>query len=152
MTESSVQEKKPSGRSAVILIGHGSRAVGADDDMERVAEGLRAASGGIVETCRMGGRGILFDEALERCIRLGMQEIVVLPYFLNFGIHLREDIPEILLKAAQRHPEVRLVLGKHLGYDDALVRLVAKRIRESEGLPDIRESAPTPNGAHGDGQ
>jgi len=142
MTESRVREKEPSGAKAVILIGHGSRAVGADDDMERVAAELRAASGGIVETCRMGGRGVLFDEAIERCVRLGVEEVIVLPYFLNFGIHLREDIPEILRKAAERHPGIRLILGKHLGYDEALVRLVAKRIRESEGLPDIRESAP----------
>jgi sirohydrochlorin cobaltochelatase len=98
----------------------------------------------------MGGRGVLFAEALERCVRLGVQEIIVLPYFLNFGIHLREDIPEILRRAADSHPGIRLILGKHLGYDEALVRLVAKRIKESEGLPDIRESSPAPDSGHGE--
>jgi sirohydrochlorin ferrochelatase len=128
-------------RRAVILIGHGSRAAGADDDMERIAEGLRKRSGGIVETCRMAGRGIPFAEAFESCVGRGAKEIIVLPYFLHFGIHLREDIPEILRENVANHPEVRLVLGKHLGYDDALVTLVAKRIGESEGLCDIREPA-----------
>lgn len=137
MTKSTTGEKQQA--KAVILIGHGSRAVGADDDMERVARRLRETSGKTVETCRMGGRGVLFDEAFERCVGQGVQEIIVLPYFLNFGIHLREDIPEILRKAAARHPEVRLVLGKHLGYDERLVQLVARRIDESQGLPDIRE-------------
>ena len=131
-------------RRAVILIGHGSRAAGADDDMERIAEGLRESSGGIVETCRMAGRGTLFAEAFERCVGRGAKEIIVLPYFLHFGIHLREDIPEILRQNVRKHPEVRLVLGKHLGYDDAIVGLVAKRIGESEGLCDVREFAPTP--------
>jgi sirohydrochlorin ferrochelatase len=129
---------------AVILIGHGSRAEGADDDMERIAEGVRAKIGGMVETCRMSGRGIPFDKVFERCVDQGAREVIVLPYFLHFGIHLREDIPEILRKAADRHPDVRLVLGKHLGYNDALVTLVAKRIGESEGLCDVRELAPTP--------
>lgn len=129
-------------RRAVILIGHGSRAAGADDDMERIAEGLRESSGGIVETCRMAGRGTLFAEAFERCVGRGAKEIIVLPYFLHFGIHLREDIPEILRQSVARHPEVRLVMGRHLGYDDAIVGLVAKRIGESEGLCDVRELVP----------
>ena len=128
----------------MILIGHGSRAAGADDDMERIAEALRAADGGIVEICRMAGRGIPFAEAFERCVRQGAKEIIVIPYFLHFGVHLRQDIPEILREAVAKHPEVRLVLGRHLGYDDALVALVEKRIGESEGLCDIRDLPPTP--------
>ena len=36
-------------KRAVILIGHGSRAAGADDDMEKIAAGLREKSGVIVE-------------------------------------------------------------------------------------------------------
>ena len=135
-------------KRAVILIGHGSRAGGADDDMEKIAAGLREKSGGIVETCRMSGRGIPFDGAFERCVRRGAKEIIVLPYFLHFGVHLREDIPEILRTAARRRPEIRLVLGRHLGYDDALVNLLAKRIGESEGLCDVRELALAPIDRH----
>jgi sirohydrochlorin ferrochelatase len=135
-------------RQAVILIGHGSRAAGADDDMEKIAAGLRAKLGGIVLTCRMSGRGIPFDEAFAQCVRQGAKSVIVLPYFLHFGIHLREDIPEILRENGKKHPDVRLVLGKHLGYDDTLVNLVAKRIGESEGLCDVRELAPAPIDRH----
>ena len=131
-------------RRAVILIGHGSRAAGADDDMEMIAAGLRVKLGGIVATCRMSGRGIPFAETFESCVGRGAKEIIVLPYFLHFGIHLREDIPEILRQNARNHPEIRLVLGKHLGYDDALVNLIAKRIGESADLCDVRELAPAP--------
>jgi len=141
----SITDGKDTGRTnAVILIGHGSRAAGADDDMEKVAAGLRARLGGIVETCRMSGRGIPFDDIFERCVGQGAMAIIVLPYFLHFGIHLREDIPEILRENGRKHPEVRLVLGKHLGYDDALVTLVAKRIGESEGLCDVRNLPQSP--------
>ncbi len=132
------------GKRAVILIGHGSRAAGADDDMERVAASLRRAHGGIVELCRMAGRGTLFAEAFERCIRQEATEIIVIPYFLHFGVHLRQDIPEMLREAAAKHPEVRLVLGRHLGYDDSLVTLVEQRIGESGQLCDVRELSPAP--------
>jgi sirohydrochlorin ferrochelatase len=92
----------------------------------------------------MSGRGIPFDDIFERCVGQGAMAIIVLPYFLHFGIHLREDIPEILRENGRKHPEVRLVLGKHLGYDDALVTLVAKRIGESEGLCDVRNLPQSP--------
>jgi len=128
----------------VILIGHGSRAAGADDDMDRVARGLRTQTGGIVEVCRMGGRGIPFAPVFEKCVREGAQTISVIPYFLHFGVHLRQDIPELLREAAKAHPGVRLILGRHLGYDESLVALVGKRINESEGLCDVRELAEMP--------
>jgi len=113
--------------------------MGADDDMERVADRLReAADGGIVDVCRMGGLGTSFSEAFERCVRQGATTVIVIPYFLHFGVHLRQDIPELLREAAATHPEVRLVLGRHLGYDDALVALVRKRIDESDALCDVR--------------
>ena len=126
-------------KRAVILIGHGSRAAGADDDMERIAGHLRAAAGGgIVDLCRMA-HGTSFGEVFERCVRQGAKTVIVIPYFLHFGVHLRQDIPEILREAVLKHPEVRLVLGRHLGYDDAIAVLVERRIAESEGLCDIRD-------------
>ena len=144
MMEQVMRAERENGKRAVILIGHGSRAAGADDDMERVARGLRAEGDGIVEICRMSGRGTRFVEAFEKCIRQEAKEIIVIPYFLHFGVHLRQDLPEILREAVWKQPEVRLVLGKHLGYDDTLVSLVEKRIKESEGLCDVRELSPAP--------
>lgn len=132
-------------RRAVILIGHGSRAAGADDDMERIAGRLRAAAGGtMVALCRMAGHGTSFGEVFEQCVRQGARTVIVVPYFLHFGVHLRQDIPELLREAVAKHPEVRLVLGRHLGYDDALVALVERRIAESDGLCDVRDLPASP--------
>ena len=128
----------------MILIGHGSRAAGADDAMDRIAGELRATRGGIVEVCRMEGRGLPFAETFARCLEQGADEVIVLPYFLHFGVHLRRDIPEMLMDAAAKHPRVRLVLGRHLGYDESLVALVRKRLQESEGLGDVRDLTPAP--------
>jgi sirohydrochlorin ferrochelatase len=67
--------------------------------------------------------------------------VLVIPYFLHFGAHLRRDIPKLMLENLKKYPEINLVLGKHLGFDEALVDLVAKRIKESEGVDDIRHSS-----------
>jgi sirohydrochlorin ferrochelatase len=145
MTQQCAQGDTQKGeKKAVILIGHGSRAAGADDDMERIAERLRLAGDGrIVDVCRMA-HGTSFDEAFERCIRKGARTVIVIPYFLHFGVHLRQDIPEILRESVAKHPAVRLVLGRHLGYDDALTALVERRIDEADSLCDIRELPEAP--------
>lgn len=137
-------EKKRDGKRAVILIGHGSRAAGADEDMERIARRLRAAGNGTVEVCRMSGRGTPFAEVFEKCVGEGATTVIVIPYFLHFGVHLRQDLPAMLREAVARRPAVRMILGRHLGYDDALVSLIEKRLAESEDLCDIRELPPAP--------
>jgi sirohydrochlorin ferrochelatase len=141
-------KEERSEKRAVILIGHGSRAAGADGDMERIAERIRSTTHRIVEVCQMSGKGTPFAEAFEKCMQQGSMEIIVIPYFLHFGVHLRQDIPEMLREAAGKHPQIRLVLGRHLGYDDSLVTLIRKRIGESEKLCDIRDLISMPIDCH----
>lgn len=131
---------KEAGKEAVILLGHGSRAPGAGDGMEKVAAGLRhRLKEGIVEVCYMANQGPVFPDSLEDCVARGASKIVVIPYFLHSGMHILQDVPQLLRKEAQRFPGVELVLGKNLGFDECLVDLVLKRLNESQAYPDIRE-------------
>ena len=85
----------------------------------------------------------------------GATSILVIPYFLHTGVHLRLDIPELLQREAQKYPGVRIQLGAHLGFDDVLVGLVHRRILGSLDAEDVREIAlpprsnfPVPPGQH----
>lgn len=145
-----------SNKKAIILMGHGSRVPDAGKHMEKVASGLRAKYGyNIVEICYMSRLGPHFTEIFEKCIAQGVAEIVVIPYFLHDGLHLVLDIPEMMQEIVTQHPEVKLVLGMNLGFDDSLVDLVEKRISASRNLCDVRELAlpprrkyPVPPGQH----
>lgn len=123
---------------AVILMGHGSRVPGADSGMDRVARAIREQFENTpVETCSMSMLGPRFGEIFEHCIAKGAKKVIVIPYFLHFGTHMQEDIPEILLEKARQHPDVKIIMGKHLGFDEKLTDLVIKRIGESKGLNDV---------------
>lgn len=125
---------------AMILLGHGSRVPGADRSMLRVAEALRNDKHyKHVETCNMSRLGPHFEEIFERCVAMGARKVLVLPYFLNEGLHMKLDIPVKMKKAVERYPDVTLVMGKNLGFDPILVRLVERRIIESGANADIRE-------------
>lgn len=130
---------QPAEPEAIILLGHGSRVPGAGEEMERAArrlqERLRAA---IVETCYLSRLGPHFPEVFDRCVARGAKKVVVIPYFLHMGLHILLDIPEVLQAKAREHPQVKVILGKHLGGDEALVDLLMKRIDQSRELEDIR--------------
>ncbi|KKK49385.1 hypothetical protein LCGC14_3135600, partial [marine sediment metagenome] len=139
---------------SAILLGHGSRVLGADRSMVRVAESLKKKGRyANVETCNMSRLGPHFEETFEKCVRMGARKVLLLPYFLNEGLHMKLDIPVKMQKAVKRHPHVKLVLGNSLGFDPLLVRLVEKRIEESATLGDVRnlqlpdeDAYPVPHG------
>ena len=139
----SARRESPADRSrAVILFGHGSRVPGASDDMEKVAMRMRARLGGtLIETCSMSKLGPHFPEIFDRCVVHGATEILVMPYFLHAGMHMIEDIPDILREKVKDHPHVKLIFGKNLGFDESLVELLLRRVGESKDLPDVREAA-----------
>jgi len=124
----------------VILMGHGSRVRGASRGMEAVADHLRREEEYMaVEVCHMSRMGPFFPETLKKLVDLGAREIILIPYFLHMGLHMRLDIPEMMQAEAAAYPGVKLVLGKHLGYDESLAALVKKRIAESGDLDDVRQ-------------
>lgn len=142
MRNSSISEAKRIPNGAIILLGHGSRVPEAGEDMEKVAERLKLKySYQMVEICFMSRLGPHFTEVFERCVNQGATRVVVIPYFLHAGLHIVLDIPEMLQKEGRKFPDVQLILGKGLGYDEALVDLVHKKIEASMELPDVRSLA-----------
>ncbi len=139
---------------AIILLGHGSRVPGAGKDMERAVAILKEKYNlEMVISCNMSRLGPHFPETLEECVKEGAEEVVVIPYFLNMGLHIRLDIPEMMQEEAKKYPDVKLVYGKQLGFDDIFADILHKRIEESADLPDVRDlelaprdSFPVPEG------
>jgi cobalamin biosynthesis Co2+ chelatase CbiK len=125
---------------AIILLGHGSRVPGAGEDMEQVARRVRDKAGlTLVETCSMQMLGPKLADAVDKCVKGGAKRVIVIPYFLHVGIHMREDIPELLREEVRRRPGIEIILGRNLGYDESLADLVVRRIEESRGLTAITE-------------
>jgi cobalt/nickel transport system ATP-binding protein len=69
-------------------------------------------------------------EALERCRRLGAARVVVVPYFLFTGV-LVDRIADQALSWERSRPGVVVRVGRHLGADGRIARLVLDRYREA---------------------
>lgn len=74
-------------------------------------------------------------DAVDQAVAEGAGHVVLVPYFLHVGNHTLRDIPAILADASRRHPEVRLTLAEHLGFDQRLVDLAIDRASAAEADP-----------------
>jgi len=132
--------KDAGGKSAIILLGHGSRVPDAGKHMEKVAAGLKKKYGyDMVEVCYMSRLGPHLPETFKQCMEQGATNVTVIPYFLHDGLHLVLDIPEMMQELACEYPHVKVVLGKNLGFDEILVDLVERRIMDSGECCDVRD-------------
>jgi sirohydrochlorin ferrochelatase len=118
-------------RTAILLIAHGSRHPSANDDLHELA--VRLASAGdypIVEACFLELAEPDIPAGGERCISRGATLVLMIPYFLSAGVHLRRDLTAARDELSRRHPNVAFRLGSPLGPHPLLDSLVASRIQE----------------------
>ena len=117
-------------RISIIILAHGSRR-GAQ--VAEIMEGLIHQVGcRVPEGVGVGWAALQFtnptlEEAVASAIAEGAQKVLVIPYFLFEGIHLAEDIPEVLGKLGERYPELEFVLTSTLGTDGRLAEIVMER-------------------------
>ena len=65
-------------------------------------------------------------EAIDRLVEQGATEIVVLPYFLVAGRHVREDIPTIIGCKTAAYPQVQIRLLEYLGSTPSMLDLIVE--------------------------
>lgn len=128
--------EQPSGcdnTTAILLMAHGSRHAGANDDLRRLADRL-AASGDypIVEASFLELAEPDIIAGGGRCADRGATRVLMVPYFLAAGMHQLRDLTAARDDLARRHPEVEFRLGKPLGPHPLLDELVKERIREAD--------------------
>lgn len=111
-----------------IVVGHGSRSEDARAAFYKIVEQLRASMGKEVEGCFMEISEPLIPETIDKLYSRGIKEIVVLPYFLYSGIHIREDIPEILLQEKKKHDDLKISMAEPIGYHEALIDILRERV------------------------
>jgi sirohydrochlorin ferrochelatase len=119
----------------LLLIAHGSREAEANADLYHIADGLRRRGPfPVVEGSFLELAGPTGDEAGDRCVAQGAGRVIILPYFLSAGVHVRRDLAALRLRLADRHPEVEFRLAEPLGRHPLLLDVVADRVREADAL------------------
>lgn len=121
-------------RTAIILFAHGSR-------VEAANEGVRALAGQVQEAGGFARVRAAFLElgrpdlkaAIAEAVEAGARRVVIAPYFLTLGVHLRRDLPELLAREKETHPEVEFMVSESLEGHPAMPSVVIDRILAISG-------------------
>ena len=119
--------------SSIILLAHGSRREVAKNVLPQLASMIQEdRSFGKVDSAFLQFTSPSLETALEEHIKEGVKNITVVPVFLFNGIHLKEDIPEILEKKKEKHPDVNILMAQPLGADSRIGDIIKDRIKETQ--------------------
>ena len=117
---------------AILLVDHGSRRAAANEQLESVADLLRAREPErFVAVAHMELAPPTIEHALRACSEARAREVVVHPYFLAPGNHTTHDIPRLVEEAADRLPGLRVRVSAPLGLHEKIVDVVLERVTES---------------------
>lgn len=112
---------------ALLLIAHGSRRKQSNDEVVILADKLKQKCSqqyGIIHAGFLELSETLIPDGIRKCVDDGASEIIVLPYFLNSGRHVVEDIPGIVEQTRAEYPDVDIRIAQHLGASDLMMDLL----------------------------
>jgi sirohydrochlorin ferrochelatase len=120
-------------KTAVLLIAHGSREANANDDLYYLAEQLRRHRPyAIVEAAFLELVEPNIEQGGNRCVALGANRVVLLPYFLSPGIHVTRDLTQACRSLTAQYPHVEFRLAAPLGRHPLLVQVLIERAQQAE--------------------
>jgi sirohydrochlorin ferrochelatase len=115
----------------ILVIAHGSRAKETEDTLDVILSLVKSKIPEIViESAFMEFSDRTVEKGVAALAAKGVTEIKVVPYFLFMGMHLKQDIPEMVEKCAAEYPGMKILMGKPLGNDPRLAEILLDRIRD----------------------
>jgi sirohydrochlorin ferrochelatase len=119
--------------TALLLIAHGSRHPEANADLHHVARGLEERGHAIVVASFLELEMPDIEAGGRICVERGAGRVVLVPYFLSAGVHVRRDLADARDHLARCFPDVEFRLAEPLGRHPLLQAVVADRVREALG-------------------
>ena len=122
----------PAQRPALLLIAHGSRQAEANADLSRLADELRRTGQfAHVEPAYLELAEPGIDAGAANCVEHGVGRVILLPYFLSAGVHVRRDLTSARDRLAARYLDTAFLLAEPLGPHPFLTEIVLQRVAEA---------------------
>jgi sirohydrochlorin ferrochelatase len=117
--------------TAIVLFGHGSRVEDANEGVRTLARQIQEA--GPYHHVRAAflelGQPDL-PGAITQAVEAGFQRVIVIPFFLTMGIHLRRDLPNLVAPLKQKYPHVAIEVGQSLEGHPLMASIILGRVQE----------------------
>jgi len=117
----------------LVLAAHGSRADDANDAHRALAHAVDRRVDLAVRPAFLELAEPSITDAIDAAVAGGASTVLVLPYFLHPGRHLRDHVPELIAAAAARYPDRRIELADAFGDDHAIIDLLVDQVHRATG-------------------
>jgi sirohydrochlorin ferrochelatase len=118
--------------TGVLLFAHGSPVEDANRGVHELAARIEAAG-----PFRYVRAAFLDDgqpdllEGVTQAAAAGLDLLIIIPYFLTVGLHLRRDLPKLLAAAKEQHPTLDILVGQSLEAHPLMPSLILGRAQEA---------------------
>lgn len=120
---------------ALLLVAHGSRRKQSNEEVVVLADKLKshcADQYDIVNAAFLELADVLIPDGIKQCVDDGATSVTVLPYFLNSGMHVIEDIPNEVTSCLPLYPEIEISIASHLGASSLMMNLLVSSANEAK--------------------
>jgi sirohydrochlorin ferrochelatase len=119
-------------RTGVLLFAHGSPVEEANRGVHDLA-GKIAAVGPYryVRAAFLDGAQPDLLAGVVEAAKAGLERLIVIPYFLTVGLHLRRDLPRLVAAAKEKHPNFEIAVGQSLEGHPLMPSIILGRVQEA---------------------
>ena len=117
--------------TGIILFAHGSRVEEANRGVHELARQIESA--GPYPYARAAFLDLAqpdLSAAVLMAMESGLRRVVVIPYFLVMGVHLRRDLPMLVGTAKGKYPDFKVEVGQSLEGHPLMPSIVLGRVQE----------------------
>lgn len=119
--------------TGVAVFAHGSSVESANEAVRVVARSISSESGfPLAVTCFLDGGKPDLPQAVEQLLAGGADRILVVPYFLTTGLHLKRDLPDLIRQIQTVHPGLPIQVSAPLDGHPALGDILLDRARQGD--------------------
>ncbi len=125
---------------ALIALAHGSRDPRSAATIKALVAETRALRPDLrIEAAFLDLSKPSFDTVVDKLVRAGVEEIVVVPLLLTEAFHARVDVPAVVASSAARHPGVQIRATSILGLEPRFLEVLDERLRTALAAARVRE-------------
>ncbi len=125
---------------ALVALAHGSRDPRSAETVKALVDEVKKLRGDLkIETAFLELSRPSFTTVVDRLVRHGHEEIVVVPLLLSEAYHAKVDVPAAIAEMSARHPGLKIRASRILGMETAFLEVLDLRMREALKAARVRE-------------
>jgi sirohydrochlorin ferrochelatase len=125
---------------ALVALAHGSRDPHSKQTITALVDQVRAIRPDLrIEPAFLELAKPSFGTVVDRLVRAGHDEIVVVPLLLTEAHHAKVDVPEVIAESTSRHEGLRVRATNVLGLEPAFLEVLDRRLRSALSDARVRE-------------